>query len=248
MAERHEVFWPSTTLVEEKGRNGSTPASSWAIRSAQLYHWNTPWETFSSNCTPVVTLEGCLCHSQLKTSFRSVFDMYSCRRPLFCISPKCQITSWLWYPYHRKMVPGSLRTGCLWQCQREEPGLEYRGLSHRHYTGFTAAPEHPKISTGTADISVWVEVGYCLFLLTLKSMLSLTCQLLWLLFSPHCSRELTAPYLSILKLLYPPKIFTVFPSFWDFFAQNNVHISLFEITNKKLICDLSPLLENKWRL
>lgn len=130
-------WWPSATLAKEK--KGTTPGSSQAIQSALLH----PYGHFGRVPAHLLT----------QASLRSVFGMYSCSKPLFCINSKSHSDSPITsqpLPLHIGTTavksPGSVRTGCLWQCQ-ERVGMEQQGLLHRHYRVFTTALEYPKAST-----------------------------------------------------------------------------------------------------
>lgn len=220
--ESHEVFWPIATLVEQKRGTGPTPAGSQAIRSARLYYPTTARESFSSNCTPMVTLDWCPSLSRLiqtlgqHLTWTLVVNLYSALIP----NNWRLATSWRQsFQHHSSQIPSSTKGGC---CDSARDDLQQSWLSHGHYTGFTTTLEYPKASIATVGICVWVGGDCCWFLLTLKSMLSLAslhdsgCDLRFLLtialglITPQC--VYTETFLSSKNFYYNSRFLNFFSS------------------------------------
>lgn len=160
--------------------------------------------------------------------------MYSCSNSLFCINSKSHSDSPITsqpLPLHIGTTavksPGSIRTGCLWQCQ-ERVGMEQRRLLHRHYRVFTTALEHQK-PLQSVGICNWVDGGgYWCFLPTLKSFLLLTS-----LHATSCdfchNSTKTKCHPTWVYWNFPTLKKYLFSSFWYFSIQNNISISSFGV-------------------
>lgn len=127
-------------------------------------------------CTPTVTLEGSV-HLLTQASLRSVLGTYSCSKPLFCIYPKSHTDSSIMSQpllLHNGTTalksPGSITTGCLWQCQE-------RAGSKDNCAGITQCLQLLLNTQKPLQSGICDRVdgrGYCCFLPTRKSFLLLT--------------------------------------------------------------------------
>lgn len=157
--------------------------------------------------------------------------MYSCSKPLFCIYPKSHTDSSIMSQpllLHNGTTalksPGSITTGCLWQCQE-------RAGSKDNCAGITQCLQLLLNTQKPLQSGICDRVdgrGYCCFLPTRKSFLLLTSLHATTCDFCHNSTRIKC-HSTCLYWNFPILQKYLFPSFWDFSVQNNISISSFGI-------------------